>query len=831
MRFLAKSLLVLIFLFAIPALAQVEPSARVGRVSLVSGTLAFYGPGDTDWSAAKVNLPVAVGAWLATDPQSHAGMRVGTDSIDLSNDTQLNFAELRDRVMQIALTHGRIDLHLRSLEKDETAEIDVMRGGVWLLQPGVYDIDTGGPDQPTRITVFEGSARFAGRGIDTVVDAGQVLVLSGSDTLSAAVERAAPDEFVRWCRSHDYDEKRLAASHHVSAATTGYEELDSYGEWAAVPTYGEVWFPKSVSGGWAPYREGRWVWIEPWGWHWVDDEPWGFAPFHYGRWARVDARWAWVPGEFAPEPVYAPALVAFIPPPAIAVSVLVPIDAGQPVGWFPLAPDEVYWPAYTRDQTYIRNVNITNVNITKINTIIAAQPATADPPPQVINQQFANRAAATVVPARVLVESGRVAPAAVAVPPQVLQQAAVSIRPPPVVARPAAPAPTPLAAPPSPARHETPPAPSGAMALIQRAPSTAAQSKPTAAAAAHSPARPNFAQLAPAPRVSQTLEAPQKSPQTPPSAQAITPETHPPLAPTAPAPQPSANATLPAAPPSHRPGAPDFLHLAPVRTGPPASPHPAQPPVQAVPGTSLPAARASASETAQPAPEMPGPPAPTPTPSAGPPPGPPDFSHLPTMRHSPQPPLPAVQATSAPPRKTGTAPEAIHQPAPAEPAPASPIAHVPPRSNAGGAPSPAPDNAAQQRASAEAAARQRAIAAQQAQQRAAAEAAARQQPAQQGQQRAPAEAAAQQRAIAAQQAQQRAAAEAAARQQPAQQGQQRAPAEAAAQQRAIAAQQAEQRAAAARQQAAQQGQQRAASAAQQQHAEACGHPGQPPCSK
>ena len=148
MRSLAKSLLFLILLLAVPALARADPPTRVGRVSLVSGTLAFYGPGDPDWSAAKVNLPVAAGAWLMTDPQSRAEMRVGTDSIDLSNDTQLNFAELRDHVMQIALTQGRVDLHLRRLKKGETAEIDVPNGGVWLLKPGVYDIDSGPRTKP-----------------------------------------------------------------------------------------------------------------------------------------------------------------------------------------------------------------------------------------------------------------------------------------------------------------------------------------------------------------------------------------------------------------------------------------------------------------------------------------------------------------------------------------------------------------------------------------------------------------------------------------------------------------------------------------------------------
>ena len=50
MRFLAKTLLVFAFLACAPAFAQEEPPARVGRVSLVSGTIAFYGPGDTEWS-------------------------------------------------------------------------------------------------------------------------------------------------------------------------------------------------------------------------------------------------------------------------------------------------------------------------------------------------------------------------------------------------------------------------------------------------------------------------------------------------------------------------------------------------------------------------------------------------------------------------------------------------------------------------------------------------------------------------------------------------------------------------------------------------------------
>jgi hypothetical protein len=40
-------------------------------------------------------------------------------------------------------------------------------------------------------------------------------------------------------------------------------------------------------------------------------------------------------------------IVAFIEDPGIGMSV--PPGTG-PVGWFPLAPGEVYWPSYTRDE-------------------------------------------------------------------------------------------------------------------------------------------------------------------------------------------------------------------------------------------------------------------------------------------------------------------------------------------------------------------------------------------------------------------------------------------------------------------------------------------------
>jgi FecR protein len=95
----------------------------------------------------------------------------------LATDTQLDIVELSPQTMQIELAQGRIGLHTRGFERNEMVEIDTPRGGIWLLSAGVYDFDAGNGGSPTRVAVFEGSARFIGGGIDITVDAGEVLVL------------------------------------------------------------------------------------------------------------------------------------------------------------------------------------------------------------------------------------------------------------------------------------------------------------------------------------------------------------------------------------------------------------------------------------------------------------------------------------------------------------------------------------------------------------------------------------------------------------------------------------------------------------------------------
>src|SRR5215469_4256974 len=165
-------LTILTVFIALPALAQREPPTRVGRVSFVSGNLAFHTAGQTEWSAAAVNYPVATGALLWTDAEARAEIRIGPDTADMASNTELDVVALDERVTRFEVPQGRIYLHLRRLDQGQSVEIDIPRGAVQLLQPGYYDIDAGTQDQPARIAVFEGNAQFIGGGTDIPIKAG-----------------------------------------------------------------------------------------------------------------------------------------------------------------------------------------------------------------------------------------------------------------------------------------------------------------------------------------------------------------------------------------------------------------------------------------------------------------------------------------------------------------------------------------------------------------------------------------------------------------------------------------------------------------------------------
>jgi hypothetical protein len=392
------------------------PPIRVGRVSFVSGAFELRGSGEVGWARAELNWPVFTGEALRTAPRSRGEIEIGANTLALSDGIEVEITDLRDRVTQITLSHGRMGLALRKAGEDESVEIYIPQGGVWLLAPGSYDVDASRGDQTTRIAVFEGKAQFVGANSDIEIAAGQTVVLKGLDATAATVEPATPDDFVEWCRGRDYHALSLAAPYYISSQITGFAALDSMGIWKVNSDYGAIWFP-TASKDWAPYRFGHWRWVGPWGWTWIDDRSWGFAPSHYGRWVLIDDHWAWAPGSFVERPIYAPAIVAFLGTPGVGLS----SEDGATVAWFPLAPAEAYWPSYARDVDYVRDVNRGNVR----DVGMIHMPADGEPPLEVFDERFANRQYASVVPRSVFINGRRVDTALMTLPEQRLLDAPV----------------------------------------------------------------------------------------------------------------------------------------------------------------------------------------------------------------------------------------------------------------------------------------------------------------------------------------------------------------------------------------------------------------------
>src|SRR6202045_543318 len=344
---------------------QNDPPGRVARLKYVQGAVSFQPAGEPDWVSAVVNRPMTTGDKLWADTDARAELRIGSATIRLDNSTGFSFLNLDDRTVQLQLTQGILDIRVQRLGRDEIFEVDTPNQAFSILRPGQYRVQASEDGNSTFVTVRSGEGEATGGGQTYSVHSGETGTFTGTDSISANVVSAgSADEFDNWGVTRDRHDDGSHSTRYVSPDVVGYEDLDDNGSWRDDPTYGNVWTPR-VSREWAPYHDGHWAWISPWGWTWVDDAPWGYAPFHYGRWISSRGDWCWVPGPIAIEPVYAPALVAFIGGSNFGLSISVGGGGGDRgnVGWFPLGPREVYVPGYNSSRGYVDRVNVSNTNV------------------------------------------------------------------------------------------------------------------------------------------------------------------------------------------------------------------------------------------------------------------------------------------------------------------------------------------------------------------------------------------------------------------------------------------------------------------------------------
>jgi hypothetical protein len=349
-----------------------EPPVQqtVARLSYVNGDVSFARGDDPDnWQPADANVPMTLGdrAWTA-DGRLELQIQ-GGNVVRLAKQTDLTALNLTEDTKQFSMSAGVASFRVRRLYEDEVFEVDTPNAAITFESPGDYRIDVR-PDGDTRLQVRSGRAVLAAGGGQISIDGGEAMMIGGDQPPRYDfIPMGSPDGWDGWVSDREGRYRNIRSYQYVSHNIAGVEDLDTYGSWRSIPSYGWCWTPASVTVGWAPYRAGRWMWQDPWGWTWVSTEPWGWAPYHYGRWVTYSSRWFWVPVAPAVAVVaYRPALVAFVGGgPGFGVSAGFTTDY---VGWFPLGPREPFVPWWGRPAVNVVNVtNVTYINRTYVTVV------------------------------------------------------------------------------------------------------------------------------------------------------------------------------------------------------------------------------------------------------------------------------------------------------------------------------------------------------------------------------------------------------------------------------------------------------------------------------
>ena len=429
-------LLIAIAALCLSTRVTAEPSERAARLADIRGTVSFSPSGQSDWVQAEINLPVTTGDRLWVDTRSLAELQIGGADFSLGAGTSAVILNLDNHIAQVQLSQGTIILRVRRLGPDETLEVDTPNLAFSLHHPGEYRIDVDPVGDSTAVRVQQGQAEVYGETTSYEVSAPQGFRFHGTGLSDYETFVAPDDDLERWSHKRNHRHNESQSARFVSPDVVGYEDLDANGNWHSDPEYGEVWTPTRVPVDWTPYRDGHWAWVDPWGWTWVDAASWGFAVSHYGRWVNASGSWGWVPGPPSERAVYAPALVAFVGGNNFQAAASVGTALAAIVGWFPLAPREVFQPSYAVGRRYFEDVNrgnavivpagITNVyNTTKVTNNTTIINNTNITKVVYVNQQV--KGAVVAVPTQTFVQSQPVAKSAIKIAKDAAASAPVSL--------------------------------------------------------------------------------------------------------------------------------------------------------------------------------------------------------------------------------------------------------------------------------------------------------------------------------------------------------------------------------------------------------------------
>lgn len=348
---------VLVALVGLGAWAQDDPPDQAGRVSAISGRVSIQPSGSDDWGQAYQNLPIGPGDRVYTDQDGWVEIQVGQTYVRVGPNTDLTLVNDNEGAIAFGLAQGSVHVRSFGLWPGQSLDLSTPNGDARISQAGEIRADTYSDQGMTVFASLGSTVVVTGAGgFWQQLNPGQTLQMAGTNPVDAQwLQPAGADQLEQWSQDRDQTIQSANSFRYVSPDVPGAADLDAYGDWQAESDYGPIWYPRGVAVDWQPYHYGHWINRDPWGWVWVEDEPWGYAPFHYGRWVFFRNRWGWVPGPREVRPVWSPALVVFAGGGGVGIS-----------AWFPLGPGEPYRPWYRCSPRYIDRVNITNIRQTRV---------------------------------------------------------------------------------------------------------------------------------------------------------------------------------------------------------------------------------------------------------------------------------------------------------------------------------------------------------------------------------------------------------------------------------------------------------------------------------
>lgn len=284
---------------------------RVARISFIRGDVQVKRSVSDIWEKAVLNLPVVEGDEIATGEDSRIEIQFETSKyLRVHENAFVKITNLQDNGTAVSVSEGSVLLTLSKFNvDDEFFEIDAPRTTVAVQKAGRYRVDAGkANDEDVRVSIGDdGEARVYSAGSGFTLRNGRSAKVYVSGNLAGEFDTGDTsqylDEFDTWAMDRDsFIARRLRTAHYgqyYDQDIYGADELNEHGQWLHTPDYGYIWrpYPTSINiyNDWSPYRYGHWRWLPAFGWTWVNDEPWGWATYHHGRWIWYRGAWHWSP--------------------------------------------------------------------------------------------------------------------------------------------------------------------------------------------------------------------------------------------------------------------------------------------------------------------------------------------------------------------------------------------------------------------------------------------------------------------------------------------------------------------------------------------------------